>query len=127
MNHGQNTAPIASWENWAKWNILSKTVIQNDEKKSLIKAIEDRKEIIDYYWNYGFLNRSQVLYVIKELRNKDYFVNSIMELSDLFVGKIDMQKAYNDELIYCLQLQIDALEIEFFERTMPEIIKTVKN
>lgn len=127
MNHVQNTAPIASWENWAKWNILSKTVIQNDEKKSLIKAIEDRKEIIDYYWNYGFLNRSQVLYVIKELRNKDYFVNSIMELSDLFVGKIDMQKAYNDELIYCLQLQIDALEIEFFERTMPEIIKTVKN
>ena len=127
MNHVQNTAPIVSWENWAKWNILSKTVIQNDEKKSLIKAIEDRKEIIDYYWNYGFLNRSQVLYVIKELRNKDYFVNSIMELSDLFVGKIDMQKAYNDELIYCLQLQIDALEIEFFERTMPEIIKTVKN
>ena len=40
MNHVQNTAPIASWEKWAKWNILSKTVIQNDEKKSLIKAMK---------------------------------------------------------------------------------------
>ena len=126
MKTVQSTAKIASWENWSKWNILTKNSLKKDEKKSILKAIEDRKEVIDYYWNYGFLNRPYVVAIIQDLRKKNNFVHAIMELSDLFMGKIDLEDAYEDELIYCLQIQVDALEIEFFERTMPEIVKSSK-
>ncbi|MBE6349575.1 MAG: hypothetical protein E7062_02315 [Spirochaetaceae bacterium] len=126
MKTVQSTAKIASWENWSKWNILTKNSLKKDEKKSILKAIEDRKEVIDYYWNYGFLNRPYVVAIIQDLRKKNNFVHAIMELSDLFMGKIDLEDAYEDELIYCLQIQVDALEIEFFERTMPEIVKASK-
>ena len=45
MKTVQSTAKIASWENWSKWNILTKNSLKKDEKKSILKAIEDRKEV----------------------------------------------------------------------------------
>lgn len=75
---------------------------------SLARDIKERKEIIDTFCRYGYLDRDNAIKKLLELRGKDSEVMTITS-AKLVVSSIPFEQASNHDIVAELEMQMGIL------------------
>ena len=81
------------------------------KKTDTLNSIKERKEIIDKYYNTGYLDRDEAVKKIKELRITDENVGKITTIK-LAQSSIPFEYATNESIVAELEMQTKILELE---------------
>lgn len=94
---------------------MSNPIIDEFDKASLIKDINERDSIICNYQKYGLLDRDDAIKKIQELRisDKDIAAATVVNLS---VSSIPFSQSTNDQIIGELAMQRDILRAKLIKK-----------
>lgn len=94
---------------------MSNPIIDEFDKASLIKDINERDSIIYNYQKYGLLDRDDAIKKIQELRisDKDIAAATVVNLS---VSSIPFSQSTNDQIIGELAMQRDILRAKLIKK-----------
>ena len=85
--------------------------VSEEKILSILKDIQERKEIIEKYRKCGLLDRNDAINKIISLRISDEEVAVATSFS-LSKGRVTFENASNEQIIYELQMQIEILALE---------------
>lgn len=92
-------------------------IIDEFDKASLIKDINERDSIIYNYQKYGSLDRDDAIKKIRELRISDKDI-AAATVANLFVSSIPFSLSTNDQIIGELAMQRDILLAKLMKENM---------
>ena len=81
------------------------------KKADTLNSIKERKDIIDKYYQTGYLDRNEAVKKIKELRIKDENVGKVTTIK-LAQSSIPFEYATNESIVAELEMQVDILIAE---------------
>ena len=81
------------------------------KKTDTLNSIKERKDIIDKYYQTGYLDRDEAVKKIKELRITDENVGKITTIK-LAQSSIPFEYATNESIVAELEMQTKILELE---------------
>ena len=84
------------------------------KKTDTLNSIKERKDIIDKYYQTGYLDRNEAVKKIKELRIKDENVGKLTTIK-LAQSSIPFEYATNESIVAELEMQTNILITELDE------------
>lgn len=84
------------------------------KKTDTLNSIKERKDIIDKYYQTGYLDRNEAVKKIKELRIKDENVGKVTTIK-LAQSSIPFEYATNESIVAELEMQTNILITELDE------------
>lgn len=94
---------------------MDNPIMNELDKISLMKDIDDRNKIIEQYKQFGILNREDAINKIRELRMKDKDILQVTSAS-LKISSIPFSQSTNDQIVGELIMQNDILLAKLIEK-----------
>ncbi len=94
------------------------------QEGKLVKSIEERKHIIDYYIQTGYMDRNYAIQKIMELRNQDAEINVATNLKQVGQPTISLNECSPQQLAWELDYQIRMLAVKL-KRNSKELVNSI--